>query len=295
MAVTRKKPVKRATKPRTTPATARKRTPKKRTHHHPELWGLGMVAVGLFLATVLWLGWDGGTVGATVVDGLHGAFGVAAYLIPLVLISVGVLMLVRSRLVDLKPFRTGLVVGAFGLMIALGRDEGGAIGGALGGGLAHVIGETGALIVGVALFIAGTLALHRRLCRRRSAPLRHARCGTPATQPAGRSTRGTRRVARTTTGYDDARVTPRRPPVDAVDELPRRDRSRCLLRRGAAARRAGRRVHPGRAHGGRRRGDRLRRRRRRATTACPSARCSRPRRRSSATTASRAPRSPISS
>ena len=66
-------------------------------------------------------------------------------------------MLVRSKIVDLKPFRTGLVVGAFGLMIALGRDEGGQIGGALGGGLAHVIGDTGALIVGVALFIAGTL------------------------------------------------------------------------------------------------------------------------------------------
>ena len=88
---------------------------------------------------------------------MHGAFGVAAYVIPLVLIALGGLMLVRSTLVDLKPFRTGLVVGAFGLMIALGRDEGGAIGGALGGGLAHVIGETGALIVGVALFIAGTL------------------------------------------------------------------------------------------------------------------------------------------
>ena len=71
--------------------------------------------------------------------------------------GVGGLMLVRSKIVDLKPFRTGLVVGAFGLMIALGRDEGGAVGGALGGGLAHVIGETGALIVGVALFIAGTL------------------------------------------------------------------------------------------------------------------------------------------
>ena len=66
-------------------------------------------------------------------------------------------MLVRSKIVDLKPFRTGLAVGAFGLMLALGRDEGGAIGGALGGGLAHVIGDTGALIVGVALFIAGTL------------------------------------------------------------------------------------------------------------------------------------------
>ena len=116
-----------------------------------------MVAVGLFLATLLWLGWDGGAVGAEIATGLHGAFGAAAYVIPLVLIGVGGLMLVRSKIVDLKPFRTGLVVGAFGLMIALGRDEGGAIGGALGGGLAHVIGETGALIVGVALFIAGTL------------------------------------------------------------------------------------------------------------------------------------------
>ena len=219
MAVTRKKPVKRATKPRTTPATARKRTTKKRTHHHPELWGLGMVAVGLFLATVLWLGWDGGTVGATVVDGLHDAFGVAAYLIPLVLISVGVLMLVRSRLVDLKPFRTGLVVGAFGLMIALGRDEGGAIGGALGGALAHVIGETGALIVGVALFIAGTL-----LFTGASAGAVLRRSGT-AMRNAGNAAR---RSLDTRDGpghadddsYDDARVTPRRAPVDAVMSYP---------------------------------------------------------------------------
>ena len=66
-------------------------------------------------------------------------------------------MLVRSKIVDLKPFRTGLVVGAFGLMIALGRDQGGAIGGALGGGLANFLGETGALIVGVALLVAGVL------------------------------------------------------------------------------------------------------------------------------------------
>ena len=66
-------------------------------------------------------------------------------------------MLVRSKLVDLKPFRTGLVIGAFGLMLALGRDQGGAIGGGLAGGLANVVGETGVLIVGIALFVAGTL------------------------------------------------------------------------------------------------------------------------------------------
>ena len=48
-----------------------------------------MVAVGLFLATVLWLGWDGGPIGSKVADGLHGAFGVAAYLIPLLLMGIG--------------------------------------------------------------------------------------------------------------------------------------------------------------------------------------------------------------
>ena len=37
-------------------------------------------------------------------------------------------MLVRSALVDLKPFRTGLAVGTVGLMIALGESHGGSVG-----------------------------------------------------------------------------------------------------------------------------------------------------------------------
>ena len=94
-------------------------------------------------------------------------------------------MLVRSKLVDLKPFRTGLVVGAFGLMIALGRDEGGAIGGALGGGLAHVIGETGALIVGVAPVHRRHAALHRV---RRPEPLLR-RSGTAVRKAGGAARR----------------------------------------------------------------------------------------------------------
>ena len=53
----------RTRKPRS-PARVRKRAKKTRGHHHPELWGLGLVAVGLILATVLWLGWDGGPVGS---------------------------------------------------------------------------------------------------------------------------------------------------------------------------------------------------------------------------------------
>lgn len=116
-----------------------------------------MVAVGAFLATLLWLGWDGGAVGESTADGLHAAFGAASYVIPLVLLGLGGLMLVRSKLVDMRPFRSGLVLGAFGLMLALGRDQGGAIGSGLAGGLANFVGETGVLIVGIALFVAGTL------------------------------------------------------------------------------------------------------------------------------------------
>jgi len=179
-----------------------------------------MVAVGLFLATVVWFHWDGGAVGAHIADGLHSTFGTAAYVIPFALITVGALMLVRSRIIDLKPFRTGLAVGAFGLMIALGRDEGGMIGGALGGGLAHVVGDTGALILGVALFIAGTLLFTGASA---GAVLRGS--GT-AVRRAGDAAR------RTLDGFDlperDRTIDPpeeqmhvhHKPPVDAVTSYP---------------------------------------------------------------------------
>jgi len=146
----------RTRKPRS-PARVRKKTKKTRGHHHPELWGLGLVAVGLVLATVLWLGFDGGPVGVRVAGWLRDGLGAAAPLVPLALAGIGGLMLVRSKLIDLRPFRTGLAIGVVGLMIALGERHGGAVGGALGGSLARVIGEAGSLIIGVALVLAGLL------------------------------------------------------------------------------------------------------------------------------------------
>jgi S-DNA-T family DNA segregation ATPase FtsK/SpoIIIE len=146
----------RTRKPRS-PARVRKKTRKTRAHQHPELWGLGLAVTGIVLATVLWLGWDGGPVGSHVSEWLDRALGAAAPLVPAVLLGVGGLMLVRSALVDLRPFRTGLTVGLVGLMIALGEDHGGALGNALGGGLAQVIGSAGAVIVGAALVVAGVL------------------------------------------------------------------------------------------------------------------------------------------
>ena len=76
MAAKRKK---RLLKPRS-PSRVKKRTKKGRTrsHHHPELAGLAMVAFGLFLAATLYLGWDAGTVGSTLLDWLDAAIGGAA-------------------------------------------------------------------------------------------------------------------------------------------------------------------------------------------------------------------------
>jgi S-DNA-T family DNA segregation ATPase FtsK/SpoIIIE len=156
MATRKKRRSTRAPKPRS-PARVRKRAKKTRGHHHPELWGLGLVATGLVLATVLWLGWDGGPVGSHVADWLDEWLGAAAPLVPLALLGVGGLMLVRSTLIDVRPFRTGLAIGLLGLMIALGEDHGGRLGAFLGGGLARVIGEAGAMIVGSALVLAGLL------------------------------------------------------------------------------------------------------------------------------------------
>ena len=115
-----------------------------------------MVAVGLFLAVVLWLGWDGGPVGEHLTTWLDGGLGLAAYALPLALCGVGGLMLVRSALVDVRPFRTGLVVGAVGLAIALGKDHGGAVG-SRSAGARQRRRRDGSLIVGVTLLLAGAL------------------------------------------------------------------------------------------------------------------------------------------
>ncbi|MBA2296071.1 MAG: DNA translocase FtsK [Actinobacteria bacterium] len=176
----------RARKPRS-PARVRKRAKKARGHHHPELWGLGLVATGVVLATVVWLGFDGGPVGSNVSDRLDAGLGAAAPLVPAALIGIGGLMLVRSALVDLRPFRTGLAVGALGMAIALGEGHGGALGEVLGGGLARVVGTAGALIVGIALVLAGTLlvtgASAGALLRRSGTAMRRA--GTVARRSLG--------------------------------------------------------------------------------------------------------------
>src|SRR5213083_406043 len=68
--------------------TRTKRSARARTQH-PELWGLGSVALGLFLGAVLYFGWNGGYVGGWLGDGLDRLIGDAKYVVPVVLVVLG--------------------------------------------------------------------------------------------------------------------------------------------------------------------------------------------------------------
>jgi S-DNA-T family DNA segregation ATPase FtsK/SpoIIIE len=140
-----------------TPARVKKRRKKKgaRQHHHAELGGLGLVALGVFLACVLWFGLNGGPVA----DAVTAVVGWAAYLAPLVLVPLGALMVARSALVDVRPFRLGLAAGLGGLLLTLGDGHGGAVGRALDALVGEALGSTGATILGVLLTVVGTLFL----------------------------------------------------------------------------------------------------------------------------------------
>ena len=139
------------------PPRSSARTTRARAQHENELLGLGLVALGLVLGAILYLGLDGGAVGSWLADVLGKVMGDAAYVLPVVTFGLGILLLLRSDLLDVRPFRLGVGVGFLGLMTLLAKDSGGWIGLAIGGALAALIGETGAAIVGGTLLIAGFL------------------------------------------------------------------------------------------------------------------------------------------
>jgi len=137
----------------------RKRARPGRAHaHRTELWGLALVALGLFLGALLYLGWNGGVVGGAITDAITTVVGDAGYVLPVALVAVGALMVARSALVDVRPFRTGLAVGAFGLMLTLGAN-GGWVGRELERLFSALLGTTGATIVGVTTLVVGLLLL----------------------------------------------------------------------------------------------------------------------------------------
>jgi len=137
--------------------TKRKRRERGRQHH--ELLGLGLLCAGLFLAFVTWLEGNGGIVGTSIADWLDALVGSARLGVPLVLVALGALMVARASLVDVKPFRTGLVLLCFGVLMLLGEERGGALGFALDALFGRLLGGTGTFILGLFLCWGGALLL----------------------------------------------------------------------------------------------------------------------------------------
>src|SRR5262249_37103070 len=126
-----------------------------RSHHHPELVGLVLLAAGIFLACVLWFGLSGGPVAGAATA----AVGWAAYLAPLVAVPLRPRIGARSELVSPRPFRLGLSLCVVGLMAALGAAHGGYVGEGIEWVLALGIGTVGSTIVGILLATVGVLLL----------------------------------------------------------------------------------------------------------------------------------------
>jgi S-DNA-T family DNA segregation ATPase FtsK/SpoIIIE len=158
--------------------TKRKRatTKKKRGRQHTELIGLGIVAFGIFIAAVLYAGWSGGYVGEWIAEAYRALIGSLAYALPVFFAAIGGLMVARSTLLDLRPFRTGLVVLALGLLFVLGRAQGGYFGRGLESLFSKLIGNAGVTLLGATAIAVGTLLLSGAslgaLLRRSSAAVR---------------------------------------------------------------------------------------------------------------------------
>src|SRR3954465_5738498 len=84
-----------------------------------DLIGLGLIALGVFLATVLYFGWEGGKVGAGMADGLRFRFGAIAYVVPVAVIAAGAILVLRPVLPTTRPFVPGALCLFAALTLAL--------------------------------------------------------------------------------------------------------------------------------------------------------------------------------
>src|SRR5215217_4111500 len=138
---------------------------------HWDLIGLALVAFGIFLAFLVYLGWDGGQGGDWLVDGLRRLVGAVRYLVPVALLGAGTVLVMRPVLPAVRPFRAAgaclFAAGCLGLAagtLGLGEgdaveDRGGLVGKWLYEGCSTLLGDVGAHIIALFLFVAGVMLL----------------------------------------------------------------------------------------------------------------------------------------
>jgi S-DNA-T family DNA segregation ATPase FtsK/SpoIIIE len=147
---------------------------------HLDLIGLGLVAIGVFLAFPVYFGFDGGAGGHAATDGLAYLVGEVALGAPVAIVLAGALFVLRPVLPAVRPFRAGalclllsltlaLAAGTFGIGPAGARhgywdapffeQRGGIVGDALLYAVATAVSTIGAHILAVFLFVAAVLLL----------------------------------------------------------------------------------------------------------------------------------------
>jgi S-DNA-T family DNA segregation ATPase FtsK/SpoIIIE len=146
-----------------------------------DLVGLGLVALAAFVAPVFYLGWDGGKVGEALASAFIFFLGGVAYLVPIAFFSTGTLIVLRSVLPTVRPFKAGaicllaaLMLGLAGTLFGLGsshparagffhpdyfRHHGGAVGEALYYVSSTLFSRFGAHLIFLFLMTAGILLL----------------------------------------------------------------------------------------------------------------------------------------
>ncbi len=165
---------------------APKRKPVKRQsapalqRHHKDLVGLGLVAISVFFAFVVWLGWDGGQAGDGAVEGMRWLVGGVHVAVPLMLAAGGAWLVLQPVLPAVRPVRTGLIclflslemglaAGTLGIGpggfrpsdfdVPYAKEHGGMIGAALYKGVSTLLGTVGVHVIAVFVFLAAVLLL----------------------------------------------------------------------------------------------------------------------------------------
>jgi len=198
MAILRKAPTrrpagrKRATPARKRPArrrrTRRRRGPIRLQQRHFDVFGLGLVALGVLLGFVLYGHWDGGRAGDWLAKAFAWLIGEARLGIPVALVGAGGVLVMRPLIPTVKPFRAGaILLFAAGTLALAGNGGAHAFwsaayfrshGGVLGQGelwaASRLLGVTGAHILAVFLVLAGVVLLSGGSL---AAAVRHAGAG----------------------------------------------------------------------------------------------------------------------
>jgi DNA segregation ATPase FtsK/SpoIIIE, S-DNA-T family len=132
--------------------------------HHVDILALALIAIGIFLGGVAYVGWAGGALGDGAVTAVRFVLGALGYAVPAALVAAGALILMRELRPPARPLRTGTVCLLVAITLGLAAGTLGIGPGALSDGhgfwRAHAIEARGGLLGQAEFWIARHLISH---------------------------------------------------------------------------------------------------------------------------------------